>query len=134
MPASASTQAMYVPLPLVGAGSPTLRANTFSPRPEGGGARIVGLLDALGVREVSVPPSPALGSPRAPPQQLQRGGLALRMPWAALKAEGLSRDVLPALDLHVIARSLMLFHHTVLEQAPDNPTTGIIVVPFFHRL
>ncbi|KAJ7727857.1 hypothetical protein DFH07DRAFT_970064 [Mycena maculata] len=115
MPASASTQAMYAPSPVLGGGSPTLGTNTFSPRPDGGGARMVGLLDALGGHEMLAPPSP-----RAPQQP--RGGLAARMLWAALEAEGLSRDVLLALDPHVVARSLTLFHRAVLAQAPDNPT------------
>ncbi|KAJ7769154.1 hypothetical protein DFH07DRAFT_954387 [Mycena maculata] len=115
MPASASTQAMYAPLPVLGAGSPMLGTNTFSPRPDGGSARMVGLLDALGGHEMLAPPSP-----RAPQQP--RGGLAARMLWAALEAEGLSRDVLLALDPHVVARSLTLFHRAVLAQAPDNPT------------
>jgi hypothetical protein len=48
------------------------------------------------------------------------------MPWAALEQEGLSRDVLLALDPHVVARSLTLFHRAVLEQAPDNPTVAFV--------
>jgi hypothetical protein len=51
------------------------------------------------------------------------------MPWAALELEGLSRDVLLALDPHVIARSLTLFHRTVLEQTPDNPAAAAFVDP-----
>ncbi|KAJ7658894.1 hypothetical protein B0H17DRAFT_1213103 [Mycena rosella] len=130
MPASVSTQAMYTPSPLLGAGSPTFSSNTFSPRPDGGSARMVGLLDALGVREIISPPSsvvgsPVIGSPRSP-QQSRVGGLSSRMPWAALEAEGLSRDVLLALDPHVLARSLTLFHRAVLEQAPDNPTVAFV--------
>ncbi|KAJ7464127.1 rho GTPase activating protein 22 [Mycena latifolia] len=124
MPASASTQAMYAPSPLIGAGSPTLGSNPFSPRPDGGGARMIGLLDALGVHEMIAPPSSAPTSPRSPQQS--RGGLSTRMPWAALEAEGLSRDVLLALDPQVIARSLSLFHRAVLEQAPDNPTAEFV--------
>ncbi|KAJ7085330.1 rho GTPase activating protein 22 [Mycena crocata] len=125
MPASVSTQAIFTPSPLLGAGSPTL--NTFSPRPDGG-VRMVGLLDALGVHDMFATPSPSpaspsLSSPRSPHS---RGGLASRMPWAALETEGLSRDVLLALDPHVIARSLTLFHRAVLEQAPDNPTVAFV--------
>ncbi|KAJ7511353.1 rho GTPase activating protein 22 [Mycena galericulata] len=123
MPASVSTQAMYAPSPVLGPGSPTLGANTFSPRPDAGSARMVGLLDALGVHEMISPPSP-MSSPRSPQQS--RGGLSSRMPWAALEAEGLSRDVLLALDPYVVARSLTLFHRAVLEQAPDNPTAAFV--------
>jgi hypothetical protein len=123
MPASASTQAMHVPTPM---GSPALSSTPFSPRPDGSG-RMVGLLDALGVRDPIVPASPAVASlsaPRSP--QPQRGGLSSRMPWAALQADGLTREVLLALDPHVIARSLTLFHRAVLEQAPDNPTAAFV--------
>ncbi|KAJ7036799.1 rho GTPase activating protein 22 [Mycena alexandri] len=125
MPASVSTQAMYAPSPAIGTDSPALGANTFSPRPDNGGARMLGLLDALGVHELLAPPSPAtpaLSSPRSP----SRGGLASRMPWAALAAEGLTREVLLVLDPNVIARSLTLFHRAVLEQAPDNPTAAFV--------
>ncbi|KAJ7815319.1 rho GTPase activating protein 22 [Mycena olivaceomarginata] len=123
MPASASTQAMHVPTPM---GSPALSSTPFSPRPDGSG-RMVGLLDALGVRDPIVPASPAVASlsaPRSP--QPQRGGLSSRMPWAALQTDGLTREVLLALDPHVIARSLTLFHRAVLEQAPDNPTAAFV--------
>ncbi|KAJ7747010.1 rho GTPase activating protein 22 [Mycena metata] len=128
MPASVSTQAMYAPSPVIGTDSPALGANTFSPRPDNGGARMLGLLDALGVHELLVSPSPATpaqSSPRAP----SRGGLASRMPWAALAAEGLTREVLLILDANVIARSLTLFHRAVLEQAPDNPTAAFVNAP-----
>ncbi|KAJ7152811.1 rho GTPase activating protein 22 [Mycena filopes] len=124
MPASVSTQAMYAPSPAIGTDSPALGANTFSPRPDHS-ARMLGLLDALGVHDLLAPPSPAgphLSSPRSP----SRGGLASRMPWAALTAEGLTREVLLVLDPLVIARSLTLFHRAVLEQAPDNPTAAFI--------
>ncbi|KAJ7468330.1 hypothetical protein B0H11DRAFT_2306050 [Mycena galericulata] len=64
-------------------------------------ARMVGLLDALGVREMISLPSP-MSFPRSPQQS--RGGLSSRMPWAALEAEGLSRNVLLALDPYVALR------------------------------
>ncbi|KAJ6543940.1 hypothetical protein B0H19DRAFT_999504 [Mycena capillaripes] len=108
MPTSVSTQAMLAP-------SPALGAAPFTPRPDGDAVRMVGLLEALGV----APSAPALSS-------RQRTGLSSRMPWAALEAEGLTRAVLLALDPHVIARSLTLFHRAVLEQAPDNPTAAFL--------
>jgi hypothetical protein len=46
------------------------------------------------------------------------------MPWAALQADGLTCEVFLALDPHVIARSLTLFHRAILEQAPDSPTAA----------
>ncbi|KAJ7441838.1 hypothetical protein B0H11DRAFT_1932758 [Mycena galericulata] len=64
-------------------------------------AHMVGLLDALGVREMISLPSP-MSFPRSPQQS--RGGLSSRMPWAALEAEGLSRNVLLALDPYVALR------------------------------
>ncbi|KAF7346781.1 Rho GTPase activating protein 22 [Mycena sanguinolenta] len=117
--ASVSTQAMYTPTPV---GSPALSATPFSPRPDGSSARMVGLLDALGV-----PSTPGSLSVPHSPQQTARGGLASRMPWAALETEGLTREVLLALDPHVLASSLTLFHRAVLEQAPDNPTATFVL-------
>ncbi|KAJ6626628.1 hypothetical protein B0H10DRAFT_1997916 [Mycena sp. CBHHK59/15] len=110
MPTSSSTQAMYSPSPILGPGSPSL--GTFSPRPEGGD---------------DSPPAPTPGSlsPRRMLDAPQRPFVA-RMPYAALEQEGLSRGVLLALDPHVIARSLTLFHRAVLEQAPDNPTAAFV--------
>ncbi|KAJ7077530.1 rho GTPase activating protein 22 [Mycena belliarum] len=124
MPASSSTQAIYAPSPLIGAGSPTLGPAPFSPRPNAGDARMVGLLDALGFRDTTASPSSATTSPQSP--QPSRAGLSSRMPWAGLQTEGLSRDVLLALDPHIIARSLTLFHRAVLEQAPDHPTAAFL--------
>ncbi|KAJ7631847.1 rho GTPase activating protein 22 [Mycena polygramma] len=121
LPASASTQAMHAPSPV---GTPALGAAPFSPRPDGS-ARMVGLLDALGIQEPIAPQSPPGGAPSSPrlPQQ-PRGALASRMPWVALETEGLTRAVLLAIDPQLIARSLTLFHRAVLEQAPDNITAA----------
>ncbi|KAF8156383.1 hypothetical protein K438DRAFT_1777466 [Mycena galopus ATCC 62051] len=103
---------------------PTSGGNTVSPRPEGN-TRMVGLLDAPGVREPIFPSSPAgdasLSTPRSP---AVRGGLALRMPRAALETEGLMHEVRLALDSHVLARSLTLFHCAIIEQTPENPTAA----------
>ncbi|KAF7320799.1 Rho GTPase activating protein 22 [Mycena chlorophos] len=118
MPTSLSTQAMFTPSPMLPQGSPELTGSTFSPRPDGGGERMVGLLDALGVRNPVNSPSP--GSPRPPPKS------GLRMPLAALETEGLSRGVLLAIDANILARSLTLFHRAVLEQAPENPTVALV--------
>ncbi|KAJ6454183.1 rho GTPase activating protein 22 [Mycena sanguinolenta] len=121
--ASASTQAMCTPTPM---GSPALSGTPFSPRPDGSTTRMVGLLDALGVP--STPGSLAVPVPRSPQQPARGGGgLTSRMPWAALETEGLTHDVLLALDPHILARSLTLFHRAVLEQAPDNPTAAFIL-------
>ncbi|KAF8208483.1 hypothetical protein K438DRAFT_1754385 [Mycena galopus ATCC 62051] len=103
---------------------PTSGGNTVSPRPEGN-TRMVGLLDAPGVREPIFPSSPAgdasLSTPRSP---AVRGGLALRMPRAALETEGLMHEVRLALDSHVLARSLTLFHCAIIEQTSENPTAA----------
>ncbi|KAJ7082181.1 hypothetical protein B0H15DRAFT_952567 [Mycena belliarum] len=107
MPVSSSTQAIYAPSPLLGAGSPTLGPAPFSPRPNAGDARMVGLLDALGFRDTTASPSSATTSPHS--SQPSRAGLPSRMPWAGLQTEGLSRDVLLAFDPHIIARSLAIF-------------------------
>ncbi|KAF8124652.1 hypothetical protein K438DRAFT_2154213 [Mycena galopus ATCC 62051] len=113
--ASASTAAMHTPTPM---GSPALAGTPFSPRPEGN------------ARMPIVPSSPAGGaSLLAPRSPAMRGGLASRMPWAALETEGLTRDVLLALDPHVLARSLTLFHRAILEQTPENPTAAFVLDP-----
>ncbi|KAJ7058275.1 rho GTPase activating protein 22 [Mycena amicta] len=123
MPTSVSTLAMYTPSPVIGEASPAFTgATTFSPRPDGHGERMVGLLDALGVREPIGSPSPA--SPHSP--ALSKTGIASQMPWAALEAEGLSRGLLLAIDPNVLARSLTLFHRAVLEQTPENPTVSFV--------
>ncbi|KAF9476860.1 hypothetical protein BDN70DRAFT_811544 [Pholiota conissans] len=110
--ASTSTQAVFQPSPVVGSDSPNL--NTFSPRPNNAG-KTISLMDALALPKSEYR---ALEQPSSP-----RGGLAppgSRSPWVALKEEGLTRDLLLHFDPHLIARSLTLFHRSVVDQSPDN--------------
>ena len=129
MPTSTSMQALYLPSPLLGSGSPNL--GTFSPRPQDG-AKLASLMEALGGRD-GIPPSFS-GKTSLDFRTLEEQSLRpafvhanTRMPWAALEQEGLSRDVLLSLDPHLIARSLTLFHRSVLEQTPDNLTAEFVI-------
>ncbi|KAF8639252.1 hypothetical protein AX17_001617 [Amanita inopinata Kibby_2008] len=137
MPTSSSTQALYVPSPMIGAGSPNF--NTFSPRPEDG-TRLVSLVQALGgfggSMSPTIPPtvSPRMGSvdlrmleqQHYRQQSLHPQVPMSRVPWSALDKEGLSRDVLLAIDPHILSQSLTLYHRTVLENIPDNITAASI--------
>ncbi|KAF8951373.1 hypothetical protein BDZ97DRAFT_1932432 [Flammula alnicola] len=120
--ASTSTQAVFHPSPAVGSASPDV--NTFSPRPEDADKTIL-LMDAL------LPPQQA-DFRNFEKQQSPRSGLAPpggRSPWAALKEEGLTRDILLHLDPYLVARSLTLFHRSVLDQCPEHLTAQFITGP-----
>lgn len=113
-PVSPSSKAIYHPSPVPSDTSPHL--NMFSPRPEDGGKMIL-LLEAL---------SPAHQSQE---KQSSRQGLAppnSRFPWSTLQEEGLTRDLLLRLDSYLVARSLALFHRSVLDMCPDNITAEFI--------
>ena len=123
MATSSSTQAILHPSPALGsvATFPNVK-DTFSPRPEEAG-KTTTLLEALfppvhEIRGYDKPlPIPRLAQP------------ANRFPWAALREEGLTRDILFRLDPFLVARSLRLFHRSVLEQCPDNITFEFIITP-----
>ncbi|KAF9523713.1 hypothetical protein CPB83DRAFT_862338 [Crepidotus variabilis] len=127
--ASTSTQAIYQPSPSVGSNdhndSPNLPA--FSPRPEDGK---ISLLDAL---SSPIPRSSPQLQHQQSPQYLQgkASGLAPhpgnRFPWTALFEEGLTRDLLLRLDPHLIAKSLTLFHRSILERSPENVTAEFVM-------
>ncbi|PFH48907.1 hypothetical protein AMATHDRAFT_5377 [Amanita thiersii Skay4041] len=150
MPSSDSMQALYVPSPLIGVGSPNF--NTFSPRPEEG-TKVVSLAQALEGFSVEsgqihqspvhspvlmpvTPKKPSLDFRTLEQQQQQQqqhpsfaGGSMGRVPWTALDKEGLSRGVLLAIDPHILAHSLTLYHRTVLEHVPDNITAASVIPP-----
>ncbi|TFK24708.1 rho GTPase activating protein 22 [Coprinopsis marcescibilis] len=123
MPTSASTQAMYPASPI---NSSTAEFTTFSPRPDNGQVRMVPLLDALnnlspsGLTRSYEHPYPAAG---VPPH-------LSRVPWNVLHEEGLTKDLLVQLDPHLLARSLILFHRSILEQLPENLTADYLLPPF----
>ncbi|KAH6903660.1 hypothetical protein BKA70DRAFT_1513950 [Coprinopsis sp. MPI-PUGE-AT-0042] len=108
MPTSASTQALHSTSPF---STPGAEFTTFSPRPENGGPKMVPLLAAL-----NLPTSSASSAP-----------YPSRVPWNAINEEGLTRDILVALDAQFIAKSLMLFHRLLLEQSPDNLTAELVL-------
>lgn len=120
---SASMQALYLPSPLLGSGSPNL--GTFSPRPQDG-AKYVSLVEALG-GSLPLPSSGNTSIDFWAMEHQQSHASISRMPWAALDREGLSRDVLLLLDPHLIARSLLLFHRSMLERTPDNLTAEFVM-------
>ncbi|KAF8161574.1 hypothetical protein B0H34DRAFT_701542 [Crassisporium funariophilum] len=119
MPVSTSAQAIHHPSPFLGSASPNV--NTFSPRPEDG-SKMLPLMDALF--------SPSQLSSSYDQQHTLRPNMVppgSRFPWAALKEEGLSRDLLFLLDPFLIARTLTYFHRSVLDQCPENITAEFIV-------
>ena len=129
-PASMSAQGLYQPSPMVNPGSDHVSPNldTFPPRPEEG-TRIP-LLDAL--FSAPLPPS----QPEYPPQHYvqypHQPGFpahppAHRFPWTVLREEGLTRDILLHFDPRLVARSLTLFHQSVLEQCPGHVTADFII-------
>ena len=115
LPMSSSTQAIHHPSPLLSNSSPNI--NTFSPRPEDN-LQTLPLLDILFPAPIheqqSLTLKPSLVSP------------GIRFPWAALKEDGLSKDLLFLLDPYLIAHSLTLYHRSVLDQCPENLTTEFI--------
>lgn len=127
MIASSSTRAIFHPSPALGSVVASPDINTFSPRPEEAG-RSISLLEALFPTAPHQHPE-IRGYDK---QQSPRLGLVPsvnRFPWAALREEGLTRDVLLYLDPFLVAKSLTLFHRSVLEQCPDNLTIDFIITP-----
>ena len=137
--ASASTQGIFHPSPVPGddthaqgtvesvpstSMSPNL--NTFSPRPEDGGSKMVSLLDAL------FPPVHldlrSQDNQRQGPQTSRLNlNLNTRYPWVALQEEGMTREVLFSLDPYIVAKSLTLFHRSVMEMCPENIVVELLV-------
>ncbi|TFK68485.1 hypothetical protein BDN72DRAFT_679331 [Pluteus cervinus] len=125
LPPSASTQAVFAPSPAIGGDSPNI--NTFSPRPDDS-TKLNLLIEALrpadGLQASSTSSSVAGGDRH---QGYHRGGPGTSQTvWAALEQEGLSRDILSMLDPQLVARSLTVFHRSVLENAPANITVGML--------
>ncbi|KAH9485798.1 Rho GTPase-activating protein 21 [Psilocybe cubensis] len=111
VPVTPSSKAVYQASPAPSDGSP--HVHMFSPRPEGG-AKMISLLEALS----PLPPSHSSRQGLAPPNG--------RFPWSVLQEEGLTRDLLLRLDPYLVARSLALFHRSVLDMCPDNITVEFI--------
>lgn len=132
LPLSQSTHGIYHPSPLVGLNSVENSAamNTISPRPEDG-KKMIPLLDALfSIATQQNPPHPPYpvhlhqpmraGFPPPPPP-------GNRFPWAKLFEEGLTRDLFLSLDPHLMAKSLTLFHRSVLELCPENIFASFLI-------
>ncbi|KAF4620517.1 hypothetical protein D9613_001123 [Agrocybe pediades] len=116
IPASTSTHALFQPSPIPGSSSPFV--STFSPRPAQDSTSLP-LLEAL------FPAAPSYGKTQSPRQ----GGPPSnsRFPWAILQEEGLTRDILLSLDPHLVARSLTLYHRSVLDLLPDNISADFLL-------
>ncbi|KJA20499.1 hypothetical protein HYPSUDRAFT_68529 [Hypholoma sublateritium FD-334 SS-4] len=117
--ASTSTQAMFHPSPVVDADSPNI--DMFSPRPTDTG-KMIPLLDAL-----NLPLKQDYRSVDGPHSPRGMGGAKSHFLWGALREEGLTREVLLNLDPYLIARSLTLFHRSVLNQCPTNIAAEFIL-------
>lgn len=116
MPMSSSMQAMH-PSPLIDQGSPDM--GVFSPRPRAANntplvtVSLVGSLKEPGVK--------------SSPRKVDSAGR--NVAWTAvLEQEGLSRDMLRVLDPHLVARSLMLFHRSMMDKMPDDLTAEFVIV------
>ena len=115
IPISTSLQAMH-PSPLIG-GSPDM--GVFSPRPGATNNTPSVLVSLVGtLTEPGVISSPKKGD-----------SAGRNVAWTAvLEQEGLSRDVLRVLDPHLVARSLMVFHRSVVDRMPDDLTAEFVIV------
>ena len=127
-----STPGLYQPSSVVNPGfdhdSPNLDA--FPPRPEEG-TRIP-LLDALfsAPLPLSQPEYPPQKYPHQPQPLLPGYAAHLpahRFPWTVLLEEGLTKDILLHFDPRLVARSLTLFHQSVLEQCPGHVTADFVI-------
>ena len=130
IPHSSSMQALYMPSPEFGFGSPNI--GTFSPRPDE--SKMLSLVQALGVPAVAAAKPPPRMSTLDSQHQEQRplhcnltSPTKPQIPWAALERDGLSRDLLFLLDPQLVARSLCLFHRGVFEQTPENLTADFVI-------
>jgi len=120
VPTSSSTHAVFQPSPIPGSSSPFI--DTFSPRPADD-KKTVPLLDALfPVTPLESRVYDKLQSPRQGSSTANN-----RFPWTVLQEEGLTRDVLLSLDPLLVARSLALYHRSVLDSLPDNITADFLV-------
>ncbi len=100
---------------------------TFSIRPDG--KKMIPLLDALS--------SPPQQYPQHTNRQPARNGFgpspsSKGLPWSILSEEGLTRNVLLQLDPHLIARSLSLFHRSILEKYPEKVSVEFVIASPGH--
>lgn len=88
------------------------------------GKKMIPLLDALS--------SSPRQYPQYPNHQPTRNGFgpspsSKGLPWSTLSEEGLTRNVLLQLDPHLIARSLTLFHRSILEKYPEKISVEVVI-------
>lgn len=120
----------FHPSPSMGSGSiensPVV--DTFPPRPEDG-KKMIPLLEALfsiSPHRTTIPHSHHVHQQHQP---LRPGfpPTGNRIPWAILFEEGLTRDFFLCLDPHLVARSLTLFHRSLLELCPENAFASFLI-------
>ncbi|KAH8827785.1 rho GTPase activating protein 22 [Flagelloscypha sp. PMI_526] len=159
LPASTSTRAIFHPSPTIsatssapptptppgfvsgteGIQSPNLA--TFSPRPDGSAG--ASLMDAFVPRTNGIRPSTST-SPRGdamlhpgyrpPTSSTTPNSSTSAIPWAALEAEGLTRDFITNLDPSFVAQSLSKFQKNVMQSCPENITGEALFSDFEDNL
>lgn len=146
LPTSASMKGVSSPPPLLdsdtGAASDDITEAASSKSDDSNNAKFISLLDALqlGNEPTTVSSSASKHSkqsldlrtfehqPLIPPTPRHgHGGYPSRIPWTQLREEGLSRETLFMLDPQFIARSLTLFHRSVVDLVPDNLTSEYVL-------
>lgn len=112
MPSSSSTQALFVPTPMLGGESTSLSPNfgTFSPRPE------PPYIDHSIFDALDSPRTVSFTATKPVTQQNQTKAIV----WAALDRDGFTKEVLVRMDPHLIASSLNVFNRGVWERTPEN--------------
>lgn len=79
-----------------------------------------------------LPPSPSVSHPQQsqqhlPPTPVRQNTYPSRIPWLQLQGEGFSREILLMLDPHFVARSLTLYHRSVVDHVPDELTSEYLL-------
>ena len=113
IPSSSSTQAVFVPTPVLGAESVSPNLGTFSPRPDQSQQQhpLHSIFEALDspVMISSTPTKPVT-------QQYQTKAIV----WTALDRDGFTKEVLVRMDPHLVASSLNVFNRGLWEKTPEN--------------
>ena len=110
IPSSSSTQAVFVPTPMLGGDLISPNLGAFSPRPDQS-HQIHSIFEALDSPRI-------VSSTTTKPvtQQSQTKPIV----WAALDRDGFTKEVLTRMDPHLIASSLNVFNRGLWERTPEN--------------
>ena len=109
MPSSSSTQAVFVPTPMLGGEFTSPNLGTCSSRSDQ--SHLDSIFEALDSPRI-------ISSPTTKPvtQQSQTKAIV----WAALDRDGFTKEVLVRMDPHLIASSLNVFNRGIWERTPEN--------------